>query len=56
MRLQTSRRASDQSCSCRTLQPSNNQVHLTRSAGETERPLQVTWVFGRLSEVPGTHE
>jgi hypothetical protein len=24
----------------------NNQVHLTWSAGESERPMQVTWVFG----------
>jgi hypothetical protein len=28
--------------------PPNNQVHPTRSAGEAERPLRVTWVFGGL--------
>jgi hypothetical protein len=36
---------------------SNNQVHLTWSAGETERSMQVTWVLARpawtMSEAVG---
>jgi len=27
--------------------PQNNEVHLARSGGKTERPLQVTSVLGR---------
>ena len=32
--------------------PPNNEVHLPRSAGETERPLQVTSVFCGLEARP----
>jgi hypothetical protein len=34
----------------RSVTPHNNQVHLTWSAGETVRPMQVTWVFGRRGD------